>query len=393
MFAHIVHPTPIVLDVINGVRREPVRSPEFRIKKFVEEFDDSTLSFDAFFDAAGTTVIFVCPSFFNLLPFIDGMTVTALPAGSRCAYRITNLDRHSRIWVTVPPGTRSLRLETKLGVFEVTPKANLLHAFDNKRVLWTLSKNNRLEWIADWVRFNRDIHGANAVLIYDNASTAYGPQDLLQALSEIRGIDSVAVVVWPFKYGPQGFDAKRFWDSDFCSHGAMEHARWFALQKARSALNSDIDELVMSDRNLSVFEAAERSRLGATRYNGVWVYGSEGKTRRPTEQSPLRFTDFDHYLRPQARKKFGLIPALDDACPTKWVVVPSRCPVKALWTAHRIKNWIGGIPKTQDFLYRHYREITTNWKYDRATRAHYPQERFERDALATSNFNRVDWKA
>ncbi|WP_216075142.1 hypothetical protein, partial [Acinetobacter baumannii] len=79
--------------------------------------------------------------------------------------------------------------------------------------------------IQDWVRFSRDVHGADAVLIYDNGSTSYSLADLAGALGALDGIAVARVVSWPYKFGPQGFDAKRFWDSDYGQHGVWEHGR------------------------------------------------------------------------------------------------------------------------------------------------------------------------
>src|SRR5665213_36842 len=74
------------------------------------------------------------------------------------------------------------------------------------------------------------------------------------------------VLCGPFKYGPQSTLAQGLWDSDFYQLGAWEHARWRFLTQARSAMNTDIDELVVSARGRSVFEAAERSLFGIARY-------------------------------------------------------------------------------------------------------------------------------
>lgn len=38
--------------------------------------------------------------------------------------------------------------------------------------LFTLSRNNDLRWIRNWVRFHVREHGAEAVLLFDNSSTA-----------------------------------------------------------------------------------------------------------------------------------------------------------------------------------------------------------------------------
>jgi hypothetical protein len=301
------------------------------------------------------------------------------------------MDRHSQVWLTIPSPTTALLLRTEVGEFEIAPGTNNSDFFADKRVLLTLSKNNRLEWIQDWLRYNRDIHGANAVLFYDNLSTRYSAEALLNALVEVSGFDRICVVVWPFKYGPQGLDATRFWDSDFCQFGALEHARWRFLQEARSVLNSDIDELVVSSKGSSIFETVERSWSGVVRFHGVWVYGFLNQTSLRSEREPLRYSAFDHYLRPPPKRRYRIIPVFQGECPPKWAAIPRRCPVNAQWTAHGINHWRGARGVSGSFCYRHFREINDHWKYDRSSRENFDTNRFVYDRAMVSNFDKVNW--
>jgi hypothetical protein len=385
----IFHPRPATL-TDSGFRREPVRPHEHRPTDFADKFDDRTLLFDSFF-RGDDEVLIVAPPFFNLLPFVREMDIVALPSRQKSRFRIRNMDRHAQIRVAVPTGTKQLALHSELGHFELEPRQNLSDFFEGRRVIFTLSKNNKLPWIQDWVRYNRDIHGANAVLLYDNQSTSYSPEELLQAVSGISGIERVCVVAWPFLYGPQGLDARRFWDSDFCQNGAWEHARWMFLSRARSTMNSDIDELVVSANGASIFEAAERSWAGVVRYPGLWVYGLDGITPVASDQAPIRFVNFFHYLQPSFRPKWRLIPAQNNLCATKWTVVPRRCPEHAQWTAHRIRGWINALPKSGNFSFRHFREINDHWKYDRSARECFDPDLHTYDQLIRSNYASVRW--
>jgi hypothetical protein len=340
-----------MLDARNGIRREPVRPPAFRINGFDEQFDAETLFYDAFFAPTGTDVVIVGPPLLNLRPLLDGMHVVAWPSGASCGFRIKEMDRHAQIRVAVPRGTDRLEVSGGVGEFVIVPRDNLCSQFAGRRVLFTLSKNNRLEWIGDWVRYHRDIHGADAVLIYDNASTRYAPAELATAIAAVPGIEAACVVAWPFKYGPQGLDARRFWDSDFCQSGVFEHARWCFLAAARSAMNADVDELVVSRDGRSVFEAAEHAPFGVVRYRGTWVPGIEGMTRTATDQRPLRYRDFAHVLQPRRVSRWNIVSGYEDRCPPKWAVVPRRCPDHAQWSVHSLKNWIPALPITSAFAY------------------------------------------
>ena len=47
------------------------------------------------------------------------------------------------------------------------------------------------------MRFHRDLHVADAVLLYDNGSTIYTVETLLQEMNQVSGYSSICVVSWP----------------------------------------------------------------------------------------------------------------------------------------------------------------------------------------------------
>jgi hypothetical protein len=254
-------------------------------------------------------------------------------------------------------------------------------------VIFTLSKDNEIAWIRDWVRFNLDIHGADAVLIYDNASSRYTTGELLEAVRSIKGIAEAAVVHWPFRYGPQGTLARGLWDSDFCQLGAWEHARRRFLANARSVMNSDIDELVLCDDGGSIFDKAERSAFGIARYGGRWVVSTDESEARALP----RHRDFDIMLRPQMQRTRFFLKRDAVACFPKWTLVPRRCPDRTQWKVHTIGGWLPARLKTRGAAFRHFREIGGNWKYDRKTRESFDPARHVRDDALARAFDQVDW--
>ena len=388
---------PVAQNIKDPLRREPIRPPEYRGEGFTEKYDDTTLFFDAFYTADRSKVVLLGPPFHNLAGLVGGSVVIAYPSAQRCKVEARHLDRHAQLWFIVPNGTERISFSSRLGEFEITPSSNRCALFAKKRVLFTLSKDNRLEWIQDWARYHRDVHGANAILIYDNASTKYSEVQLAQALSEISGIERVCVVSWPFKYGPRGVSAGRFWDSDYCQPGALEHARWMFLQTASSAMNCDIDELVVPIGRQSAFEAAERSWSGFVRYYGFWVTGVQGRTRIATADAPARHRDFDCRLKISSKRKWGLLPDYSDYCSPKWTVVPRRCPAGAQWLQHYIDNWPGRkspalLTTTREFYFSHFREIWTGWNdEDRAGRQHFDPTRHFHDKDLQSRLATVHW--
>ena len=384
----ICRPSPVSLSDFTDARREATRPLASRGETFDRDFDSNTLIYDAV-QVSPSTVALLAPPFFNLAR--DVAATKFVSGAGACKARTRQLDRHAQLWLDSPEHAGPIRAAGELGAFKVEVSPNESEVFRDRRVIFTMSKDNPIEWILDWVRFNRDIHGADAVLIYDNGSSAYDSAALSQALRSIRGIRCSVVMEWPFKYGPQGANSWDHWDSDFCQLGAWEHARWRFLQNARSAMNSDIDELVLSKSGRSVFEAAERSRTGLVRYRGRWIIGIEDGARADSYGTPQRHADFSVLMPPNYKfTKLGRRDA--NACLPKWTVVPARCPTAAQWHIHSIFSWWASYFCTGDFLFRHFREIGSNWKYQRTNRVPLDPRIHTADQPLMQAFQRVDWE-
>jgi hypothetical protein len=386
---HVVCRTNSVsLSDFTELRREATRPPACRGENFDRDFDSTTLFYDAVQTSPSQIALFA-PPFLNLS---DGVAATSFShASNPCPVRTKRLDRHAQLWLDVPASCGPIQATGPLGKFEFSASPSESHLFRDCRVIFTMSKDNPIEWILDWVRFNRDTHGADAVLIYDNGSSAYDSATLSAALRSVSGLRRSVVVEWPFKYGPQGTNIWDHWDSDFCQLAAWEHARWRFLQDARSAMNSDIDELVLSRTGKSVFEAAEQSWTGLVRYRGRWIIGIDDGSRNNTLNAPQRHFDYS-ILMPKKYKFSKLLIRRDaNACPAKWTVVPSRCPVHAQWHVHSIFSWWASYFCTGRFSFRHFREIGSNWKYQRTNRVAFDSSVHEADSLLESTFQRVNW--
>jgi hypothetical protein len=368
-------------------RREPTRPPQFRGDNFDREFDATTLFYDAVDLGKGEAVL-LAPPFLNLAGHLAATTFFS--EGKPCRAEIKNLDRHAQIWLQGVRG-ETLRAAGPLGDFTLRLSRHDHDLFAGRRVTFTMSKDNPIEWILDWVRFNRDVHGADAVLIYDNGSTSYDGAALSEALQSMAGLACAIVVEWPFRYGPQGSNARDHWDSDFCQLGAWEHARWCFLQHARSAMNSDIDELVLSRSGRSVFEAAERSPLGFVRYKGRWIIGVDGHDADSGDRLP-RHRDFSILMPPDYSWSWLRGRRDLNRCLAKWTVVPARCPRHVQWHVHGIASWLPSyLPCSRNFSFGHFREIGSNWKYQRTSRVAFDPAVHVADQLLLKTCARVDW--
>ena len=380
---NVIAPSPTQIPV--GWRRDSTRPAELRDANFDEEHDGTTLFYDAFW--SGSEVLLLGPPLNNLTSTMQDLRVVALPSGTPCTFRTRTLELHQQLWVSAPAGTSCLVLSTGMGEIIVAVKPRRASPLAGRRVLCTMSKDNELVWIEDWVRFHRDLHGADAVLVYDNASTAYAAELLQERLSALAGIAVAQVVTWPYRYGPQGFQKLGYWDSTYSQPGVFEHARWSLLAEARSVMNGDVDEVVHSRNGARLFEAVEASRFGVLRYNGLWMPTTD-RSRVSADQPP-RYRDFEHHLDPKI--DWTRRPPRRSFSSPKWAVVPSRCPPRAQWQVHRVKRWPAAAVITPTFSYRHYRRLSNGWKYDRADAQAYDPAMHSYDAGLVRDYQRVRW--
>jgi hypothetical protein len=340
--AVVVRPSAVVLGP-DEPHRSPPRPVELRDPDYAERYDATTLFFDVF-TAEGRTVA-VGPPLLDLAAPLRSARVTV--DGRPATVRATALDRVHRS--TFGRGTGST-LELTLGGrrHTVPVGGDLAGLFAGRRALMTLSLDNQLPWVRDWARYHASAHGTDAVVVYDNGSRAYGPEELLDTLASVPGIDVAVVVDWPFPYGPQGGDG-RPWDSDYAQYGALEHARRRLLRRAAGFLNADVDELVLSVDGSSVYEHAERSPHGVVSYHGRWVHAGPQRDGRPPRHVDSAWVD-----------------AAEPPCSTKWCAVPRRLPERAQLQVHDVRGVKVATPPVLG--YRHFWDVTTHWKDGRGGR-------------------------
>lgn len=364
----------------SGILRQPPRPAGLRDALYAQQFDWDTLFYDVY--RLGKHVVFQGPPLLNLRGEIEASDYFASRLrGLFPRARLIQRNKSNEYWVREK--AERVILDGPLGQYRIAVQPNLSARFDGRRVLHTLSRNNDIAWILDWVRFYVAVHGADAVLLYDNASTDYSSDDLRAALAESFPSLPAVVVDWPFRYGPQGGMAGAVggqetpWDSDFCQTGSMQHARFRFLRKARSVLNVDVDELVLSDRDRSIFAATEEAGGGFVKFAGRWISATT-----------------PHGVRPGCGRHgdFWLLDAQEeDTCPPKWCVVPARTSrVRHCWSVHNLFGARRNRRISGEFAYRHMRGISKGWKEVRWDACPYDPARFSVDARLRAAFERAD---
>ena len=161
------------------------------------------------------------------------------------------------------------------------------------------------------------------------------------------------VVRWPYQFGPVGSESFHGpqglpWDSNYSQFGILEHARHRFLSLAEAVVNADVDELVLTKDNSSVFELVRRSDTGYLEYPGYWIESATESTSKDR-----RHFDFAHR---------SVAPA--ELAAPKWTLMPSRCSLQSLWFVHEVSG-MQSDALSNSVSYRHFRAISTGWKYPR----------------------------
>ena len=340
--------------VQTDVRRDSPRPPEFHSERYVERYDWNTLFYDVY--RVGEHVVLQGPPLFNFLPELRKADIFAkamrfpFPKARHLA-----MSKRGEIWFKTD--LDRIAFDCPLGSFDLAVQPDQHARFAGRRAIVTQSKNNQIRWIIDWARFHNRMHGADALLFYDNGSDIYDCAELQRRLDEAVPEMLIQVVPWPYVFGAQGGPDWAVngivpdWDSDFGQVGVLQHARFRFLPQARSVLHNDIDELVIGTGNRSVFEAAEQSPTGMVKFEGRWI-SVVGDGLVDTET--CRHADFT------------LDEGADVAnCPPKWCMRPQAFGRKISWGVHNVFGARCNDQITPEFLFRHFRGITTSWKYER----------------------------
>lgn len=355
----------------SSLRRTPPRAPELRQFAYMSQFDGRSLFHDVFWSSG--QVVLIGPPLQNLEELVvngrftfDGRPPAAPP-------QLFRLDRTHRVTFAVPRRPRRMRIETGPITANVPVRRDETALFKNRRVLFTMSRNNDLQWIEDWIEYHVRAHGADAVLLYDNASDRYTSGDLLRRISAVRGVKAAVVVRWPYAFGPLA-DTSGLWDSDYCQHGELEDARRRFLARAEGILQVDVDELVVCPDGSSIFDRLHQSASGAIGFDGIWLDSAAVDTA-----GPRRHRDFVHN-RTSAKL----------AAP-KWAAIPSRIPDDIQMRVHFV-----GLDYPMDapapVTFRHFRAITTDW-HGNSRGVLYPPDPAEHtiDQVWIDQMRRIGW--
>lgn len=354
----------------------PLRAPRRkRSPEFAAAFDAKTLFYDCFWHADGVRVLLVGPPPGTMRPFHELAQFIAHPSGTVLKGRLhPSLSVMLTELRNVPQGTTRIGIDFAGQHFELLVQPNSSAELAGRRVLFSVNKNNDLKWVREWAHFHATVHGADAVILFDNGSTAYGTDELAATLQSVPGVTHVAVPHWPYSFGPidRALRIDPFWSRFFqISTMSVVLRRYGAA--AAGLLNCDVDELAGTRSGRSIFALAEESRSGLVTFRGQWIEAVADGTVGDHRDFTQRLAD---PKRAQSR-------------PRKWALDPRRKWVESL-AVHPYWHWLTARPlfgrhSPADALYWHFRGINTDWKQQR-NRPPATGSALEHDPMLTLHF-------
>jgi hypothetical protein len=330
----------------------------------LSKFETRALVYDAFWHLDGRRILLVGPPPLNLLPQVRRARYLALP--SRTALHV-NYHASASVMLTelsgAPSGSTGIEMQVGHERFELPLQRNSAAELAGRRVMFTMSKDNELAWIREWAHYHAAIQGADAVVLFDNGSTRYAPDEIEATLRTVNGIRKAAVISWPYRYGATDLVVlSNPYYGLFLQIAAMSVALRRYAGRAFGLLNCDIDELAATPPGSNVFDLAHHSPHGLVVTRGQFVEAV------PTTRPDGAVFTHRNYL---SRRRDPLTRL---SRPRKWALDPNR-PWVADLGIHPYMHWIEGcrwFQKTQPpgMFHWHFRGINTNWKENRTDTSH-----------------------
>ncbi|MCI5195703.1 MAG: hypothetical protein D3919_05605 [Candidatus Electrothrix sp. AW5] len=312
---------------------------------FDQKFDNKTFIYDVFYRK--DRVVVICPKLFNFEElyretrfYIDDILTEPI---------LRRYFQYDQIELKVPKAD-NLKVENSCGSKQFDLPRSLPDIFKGLNCIVTVNRNNRLEWIRDFVDYYIKQHKLEGLLLVDNQSTNYSLEDVGAILARSK-LKNYRLVSAPFLFGPVLKD--RSSSPQSLQIAMFNAARQFYLQKARAVLNVDIDELVAPLKH-NIFDLAQKSIFNIVRFKGYWRY---------TDQINFdRIAHKHHFLRKKQ----------DSYCPHKYCYVPSKFIEKLPldWHGFSINNvlmrkFLHLLINRPDVRFWHCSGLTTRWKGDR----------------------------
>ena len=234
---------PSTWGIVRDIRNPKESYSQYSFGKTFDESYDYTTIFSGVLKYDDNVVI-TSPPFLNIANFIKE-NVIITDGTKNINLEFQDLDRCGVAVGKISKNATHLYLKYKdEDPLDVKIESLETTRYENKRILFTMIKNDPMDWILNWVQYHHEIYGINGFVIFSNNSDEYTCEELENYLKS----DSyeLTVVDWEMKWGVNGPP----WDSDYCKIVALQYLKYKFAYDAEFVLNLDIDEYFVSQYSL-----------------------------------------------------------------------------------------------------------------------------------------------
>jgi hypothetical protein len=301
-------------------------------------YDSHTLLYDVFLNTDNKTISAIGPPLLNLKQELLPANIEI--SGHRLSLTLRTNHKKLIILEAISPAPLSSNTAATIHLANGQHQTITLSAsaLPDGPSLVTVQKNNKLQWIMDWISYYKDEFGIQHVYIYDNNSD--NQDTLIETLS-----DFATVIPWNFPHGISHRSGNKF-----CQVGALNHFK-HRLGKNANIFNFDIDELLVC-RNQKIKHSLCNGKM--TCFNNYIV----PFTATPDPEYSFR----DFRFREKKPRDRGTKYVVNGSLPGIMNVHHFN-PTPRFWQRLLPKPWKpSSTAPLADAYFLHYRGITTNWK-------------------------------
>ncbi|MCK0770260.1 glycosyltransferase family 92 protein [Chromohalobacter canadensis] len=326
---------PVFIPGDMDLKRHPNTRDTFAPGELIN-FDHKTIFYDVYIDEQDASLVAIGPPCLNLKDYIKKAKL--IVNGVQTPFSLKEHEEHKICFLKARISSgKDYEIEFKFKDFSTTLKLKSLNIPHGNKVLAAISKNNKTEWISDWVDFYRENYDLDGVYIYDNGSKNV---DELEHKLEGRA----KVIRWNHPYGPP---KKRF--NKFAQPGALNHClNRFA--KKGVLFNFDIDELLIANQSDIDSELEKNGTVYFDSYNVPFV--NPGKD----DYSYYDFSYREKNRRKSARKFVCLHNAVDI------ISQHNTWTFKNIFIKQKVKRNKPDKLESKNGFFMHFLGITTNWQ-------------------------------